>query len=296
MTVEQLDLLLLRSFAVAAQEGHVGRAAVQLGVAQPTLTRRLQALEEQVGALLLERLPHGVAPTAAGRALLDEAPRRLSGAERALDRVRRAAAGGEGVVAIGFIPSAARPVLGPVLAELRAQAPGAAVTVVERAWAEQIAGLASGADDVALVRDLDPDAPWAHADLFVEDLCIVLPAGHPFARLDRIDRRRLRSLADAPFITSRSWAASRQARFGFLPQVTHDVVSLAGLLALVETGAGVSLAPVSYAAFAPDGVRFVPIAGERSVQQVAWVPGREHPLRDRVVAIAQAVVGRIRGE
>jgi DNA-binding transcriptional LysR family regulator len=222
---------------------------------------------------------------------LDEAPRLLSGADRALDRVRRAAAGGEGVVSVGFIPSAARPVLGPALAELRAQAPGAAVTVVERPWGEQTAGLASGADDVALVRDLDPGVAWEHVDLFVEDLCIVLPAAHPLARLDRIDRKRLRSLTDAPFITSRSWAASRQARFGFLPQVTHDVVSLAGLMALVETGAGVSLAPISYAAFAPGGVRFVPIAGERSVQQVAWAAGREHPLRDRFVAIARAVAG-----
>ena len=63
------DLYELRALCVAADLGTVGRAAVRLSVSQPSLSKRLAALEAKVGAQLLERSPRGVTLTPAGRRL-----------------------------------------------------------------------------------------------------------------------------------------------------------------------------------------------------------------------------------
>ncbi|MCY0855546.1 LysR family transcriptional regulator [Cupriavidus sp. D39] len=102
-----IELRRLRAFVVLAEEGHVTRAAERLGMQQPPLTRLLRGLEEELGVLLMRRLPRGVRPTEAGLALLEEARAVLARAEGVADVVRRAAAGEQGRLAVGFTSSAA---------------------------------------------------------------------------------------------------------------------------------------------------------------------------------------------
>jgi DNA-binding transcriptional LysR family regulator len=71
----------LRSFCAAADLGSIGRAAIRLNVSQPALSKRLQALEQLAGMLLLERSPRGVTLTPAGRRLYGEARRLIEQAE-----------------------------------------------------------------------------------------------------------------------------------------------------------------------------------------------------------------------
>lgn len=75
------DLPELRTFCMAADLGTLGRAAVRLHVSQPSLTRRLKSLEAKVGVQLLERSPHGVTLTPAGRRLYDHARGLLEAAD-----------------------------------------------------------------------------------------------------------------------------------------------------------------------------------------------------------------------
>src|SRR3954453_8803301 len=96
-----LELRLLRSLVVVAEERHLHRAAARLHLSQPALTRQVQTLEERVGAPLLVRLPRGVDLTEAGRVLAADARRLVVDADRALDRARRAARGELGHNSIG---------------------------------------------------------------------------------------------------------------------------------------------------------------------------------------------------
>jgi DNA-binding transcriptional LysR family regulator len=75
------DLGELRTFCVAADLGSLGRAAIRLGVSQPALSRRLRGLEDTVGVALLERGPHGVTLTPAGRRLYQHARGLLESAD-----------------------------------------------------------------------------------------------------------------------------------------------------------------------------------------------------------------------
>src|SRR4051812_48923502 len=100
-----IELRRLRAFVAVAEEGHVTRAAERLGMQQPPLTRLLRRLEDELGLLLLRRLPRGVRPTEAGQVLLDEARAVLARSAELEESVRRAARGEAGRLAVGFTPS-----------------------------------------------------------------------------------------------------------------------------------------------------------------------------------------------
>lgn len=94
----RLDWNLLRAFVLVADLGSLSRAAGVLGASQPTLSRQVAALEEEVGAALFERVARGLRLTEAGAALLDPA-RRMMAAAQALSL----AAGGQSKALTGTV-------------------------------------------------------------------------------------------------------------------------------------------------------------------------------------------------
>lgn len=96
-----LDLRKVRYFVAVAELLHFGRAAEQLHIAQPVLSRQIRALEKDLGAELFVRDSHGVTLTAAGTQLLDDARQLLTSADATRRRVRGAAQGPRRFV-VGF--------------------------------------------------------------------------------------------------------------------------------------------------------------------------------------------------
>ncbi|MCA9571015.1 MAG: LysR family transcriptional regulator [Myxococcales bacterium] len=84
MSVEQLQTVV-----AIAEEGALVRAARRLHISQPPLTRRLAALEDELGVVLFERLPRGMRPTPAGRVLVERARTILAALDEAREAVRR---------------------------------------------------------------------------------------------------------------------------------------------------------------------------------------------------------------
>ena len=96
-----LDLRKLRYFVAVADRLHFGRAAEELHIAQPALSRQIRALEHDLGTPLLIRDSHGVALTDAGRQLLTDAGPLLASAEATRRRVTVAARGSRRLM-VGF--------------------------------------------------------------------------------------------------------------------------------------------------------------------------------------------------
>src|SRR6201995_3615596 len=86
-----LDLRLVRYFTVVAEHRHFGRAAAALLVAQPSLSRQIRHLEQQLGARLLDRTPQGTQLTEAGEVFLPRAKALLRSAAQAATATRAAA-------------------------------------------------------------------------------------------------------------------------------------------------------------------------------------------------------------
>src|SRR3954469_15065658 len=96
-----LDLRKVRYFVTLAERLHFRRAADDLHIAQPVLSRQIRALEQDLGAALFTRDSHGVALTGAGRQLLDDAGPLLASARAVRRRVAVAARGTRRLV-VGF--------------------------------------------------------------------------------------------------------------------------------------------------------------------------------------------------
>src|SRR2546423_13698641 len=85
MTLRRLEL-----FVAVVEEGSFTRAARRLGLAQPSLSQQVRALEEELGGPLIERLPRGLRLTPTGKAVLPEAQAALRSVQRAGSEARRA--------------------------------------------------------------------------------------------------------------------------------------------------------------------------------------------------------------
>jgi DNA-binding transcriptional LysR family regulator len=83
-----VSLAQIEYFVAVAEEGHVGRAAKRLRIAQPPVSRQIRALEDELGARLFERTPRGMRLLPAGEAFLDHARHILDAVARSRDVVR----------------------------------------------------------------------------------------------------------------------------------------------------------------------------------------------------------------
>src|ERR1700722_4848234 len=126
-----LDLRLVRYFTVVAEHRHFGRAAAALLIAQPSLSRQIRHLEQQLGARLLDRTPRGTQLTEAGEVFLPRAKALLRSAAQAAAATRAAAQPSR--ITIAYTSGLD---VTPALRELRSQHPDAEVHALHLPWNE----------------------------------------------------------------------------------------------------------------------------------------------------------------
>lgn len=111
-------------------------------------------------------------------------------------------------------------------------------------------------------------------------LCLVVTEDPPLASTTVIEESDLDVLLDEPFLTNPSWIATHCGDWPFRPKVADEMISTQGILALARAHLGVSLMPASYVTWGPSGLRFIPVDGPTSTQQVAWNSERSSSARD----------------
>ncbi|MEV2222232.1 LysR family transcriptional regulator [Nocardia vinacea] len=131
--------------------GSVTEAAARLHMSQPALSHQIAALEREIGTPVVQRLPRGVRPTAAGRAIVTDARAALTAAERVVSTGRAVAEGIEGQLRIGCAESMTAGLLAPVLRTWHRRHPGIQLALTELSSADALAELAaSGQVDIAI--------------------------------------------------------------------------------------------------------------------------------------------------
>ncbi len=120
----------LRTFLAIARHGTLSGAARALGVHQPTMGRRLAALEQRAGARLLQKTPSGYIPTAAGESILGNVERIEAETLAVERRITGRDVRLEGTVRITTVESFAAEIVMPILAGLRARHPGIDIELV----------------------------------------------------------------------------------------------------------------------------------------------------------------------
>lgn len=172
-----LELRLVRYFTVVADHLNFSRAAAELHVAQPSLSRQIQRLEHRLGVQLLDRTPQGALLTEAGKAFLPEAHALLNAARQAALTARAYAPTGR--VIIGYVEDL---VVTPAVRELRRRHPDADISTRHLECHEQRA-FAERQVDVLVARDpllIDTDDVRVTV-LYEEPRMLVMPVEHPLA-------------------------------------------------------------------------------------------------------------------
>jgi DNA-binding transcriptional LysR family regulator len=177
----------VRAFVAVAERLHFRRAAEELHIAQPALSRQIQALERQLNTRLFERDRRSVELTAAGRQFLHDALPLLAAGDAARRRAQRAARGANRLTVgfrAGVQPTAA-------IHAFNQEHPEIAVDVLKLEWDEQEDAILGGRVDVAYVRRPIASRGLTLLPLYSEPRLAALPLSHPLAGATAIDEADL---------------------------------------------------------------------------------------------------------
>src|SRR5438876_8975407 len=170
-----MDLKQLEYFVRVAELGSFTRAAVELDVAQPALSRQVRLLEVELRQTLLLRNGRGAVPTEAGKVLLEHGRGILHQVQRAKEDLGRLCGGLSGRVALGLPSSVARVLAVPLTRAFRDAMPEAKLSISEALSVGLQEGLTNGRLDIAVLYNAQPSREIDVTPLLEEDLLLVRP-------------------------------------------------------------------------------------------------------------------------
>lgn len=265
-----LELRHLRYFCAVAEAGSFGRAAEQLALTQPALSRQVADLERVVGVPLLDRAARGVSATPAGESFVRSAGRILEEVQALSSETQRAKRGAIARCVIGSIPTAlARQLVTALMRDAAAAMPELELVFEEVATPEQPEALRSGRIDIGICHP----SPLSAVDergieraQLTHDLmnCALVARSNPLSARDSLS---LRDLEQLPFIfPDRSFQPAlydmlfgQFHRLGFRPRVDETYEGLRTIWHLVASGHGWAMGFSSQCADPPPGTASVPI-------------------------------------
>jgi DNA-binding transcriptional LysR family regulator len=245
-----MELRHLRYFVAVGELLSFSRAAVQLRLAQPSLSTQIRDLENELGFRLLDRDRNHVALTDAGSVFLRESRHVLAVAETAVKRGRDAAAGDAGELRLAAMGPATFSFFPACLARFRAAVPGARVTVTEMLASEQLGKLMRGELHAGFISAPFPRLAGAKhlkaVKILRSPLVVLLVPEHPLARGPAV---RLQDLVEETFLhirnygaeTHRIWTHEICRKAGFTPRFGAAALNLDNLTSMVAAGEGVAL-------------------------------------------------------
>jgi LysR family transcriptional regulator, hca operon transcriptional activator len=262
-----MELRHLRYFVAVAEEGSLTVAAARrLHTAQPSLSRQIRDLEDEVGASLLIRSARGIELTAAGRVFLDHARLVLAQVETAGEAARRAAQPAKPSFALGFLTGQEMDWLPEALRILRDELPNIEITISSQYSPDLAGALVRGKLDVAFLRPETPAADLVFKLVTTEPLVVVLPSDHRLASHEAIHPHDL--VGEAFISVSHTAPVTRRVideylrRSGIDIRPDHEADHLAMAMSLVASTRGVALLPAYARNLLPSSVISRPLQGD----------------------------------
>jgi len=274
-----MELRHLRYFLAVAEALNFTKAAAQLRIAQPALSRRVQDLEDEIGVDLLKRSPRGVTLTAEGKLFLEKTRHLLKLVDESVEQVRALARGHYGELHIGYAPSPTVEILPPALTAFQKAVPRVKVTLHDLSSDELTAGLQNGTLELAImVPPADDQAAGIQFEVLrTYPLCVAMAAAHPFARMKSIP---LEKLAAEPLVALRRkdypefdhYLDRLFASIRAKPTIAVECDSASSLITEVEAGRGIALATPILKLMTGKRLLYRPLTGTAEVLPVgiAW--------------------------
>ena len=243
MNSDDLDV-----FARIVRAGSLSRAAIEMGVDQSTLSRRLGQLEAALGARLLHRSGRGVVATERGQRLLEYAAAVAGLLAEAQQSMLEGGGQGPAQLHIAAQPTLARMLFAPLARALRQRYPRARLRLVEGLASQLLGQLSDGELDLAIVYVPEHPGPLRFDPLLSEGVRLIAPADFPLSG----ETMAVGELGGVPLILPsthhglRVLAEALAARHGFGLDVALECDGSIGLTRrLVVDGCGCTLLPLA---------------------------------------------------
>jgi LysR family transcriptional regulator, hca operon transcriptional activator len=262
-----MELRHLRYFVAVADAGNLTVAAQRmLHTSQPSLSRQIRDLENEVGAQLLTRRPRGIDLTPAGQAFLDHARAVLSQVEAAAVAARLVAHPSKPCFTMGFLTGHELTWMPEALQILRDELPNIDVMISSQYSPLLADGLSKGKIDAAFLRRERGAPDLAFRLLVKEPLVVVLPGNHRLAALKDISPKDL--MGETFVIVSQTAPVLRGVidnylkRSGIKITPAHEADHVTMGISLIMSTRGVGLLPAYAQNFLPASVTSRPLKGD----------------------------------
>ncbi|WP_037579912.1 LysR substrate-binding domain-containing protein [Phaeacidiphilus oryzae] len=238
----------LRALAAVAEHRHFRDAAAAIGTSQPALSGAVSALEESLGAQLVERTTRRVVITPLGERVAERARRVLGELQAIGEEAEAARRPFTGPLELGVIPTLAPYLLPTVLRMVRRTYPDLELHVHEERTSSLLDGLGAGRLDLLLLAlPSGGSAPTREIPLFDEDFILLTPPDHPLAGRSDVPRD---ALLDLDVLLLEEGHCLRDQAVDLCREVGADAstttaAGLSTLVQLVAGGMGVTLLPAT---------------------------------------------------
>ena len=240
------DLQQLQAFVAVADKGSFRAAADHIHLSAPALGRRVEKLEELLGARLFTRSTREVRLTRVGEAFLERARAALDDLESAVLGIHEISARHAGRVTVACLPTAAVTFMPQAIASFCAQMPRVRIRVIDEGMNEVAAAVVSGEADFAFGFAGVPDAALEFEPLWRDPYLLAIRRDSALARKRVL---KLADVADQPWVSVARTSRNRQVlddyftASGRSPQAWLEVGHVATVLAMVEAGLGIGIVP-----------------------------------------------------
>jgi DNA-binding transcriptional LysR family regulator len=274
----------LREFAAIAETGSFSKAARQLHIAQPPLSRHIQQLENELGIKLFVRTASGVQITREGALVLNQARAILDDASALMDLATRARAGRAGTLRVAMAPGLCE-VVNRIRIHLVKTVPQLSIEGSDMSSAQQYAALRRRLVDVGLLRHVPDDGDIDAEPLFAERFVVLVSETHPLAKKRTLKLTQL--AGERLLLQDRDWAAlahdkilSMYAAAGVMPNVATREATPGNQASMLAVASGEAICLSSSGSFSRS---YVPLNGLAAIPldepdaelfvQVAWRKG-----------------------
>ena len=274
-----MEIHQLRYFRSVALTGSFTKAAVQEGIAQPSLSQQIDKLERSLGAKLFDRLGRGVKLTEAGQTLLPQAveiPRLVHSAQNKLRSLQH---GVGGRLVAGSIPTIMPYFLAPNVSGFVNQDPNVQLRLVEDITPTLVSLLQTGEIDLAVISPPVVNPEVVCSELFREPILVAVDKRHKLANVESIP---LPDLASEKLLLLKEGHCFRDSALTVCSRANTSFVSifetnqLSSILPLVSAGFGISLVP-QMAAAEQSGCSFLKLERD-AYRRVGYMRVRQHTL------------------
>lgn len=280
----------LELFIVLAREGHFGRAAVECGISQPSLSAAIRQLEDQLGVVLVVRGTRYQGLTPEGQRVLEWAKRIVGDARTMREEMRAAKSGLSGHIRLAAIPTALAMI--PRLTEpFQTKHPDVTFSVVSRTSLQVLSQLDSFEIDAGITYlDNEPLGRVTSVPLYAERYTLVTAQGTLYSDRDTVtwhEMENVRLCLLTPDMQNRRIINQHLEQAGVTVEPTLESNSMVVLLSHVSTGQWASIMPRNVAhsfGFAKE-IRMIPIVEPEASHLVGLVATHREPFTPLVSAL-----------